>query len=166
MATHSSILAWRIPWTKEPGRLQSMRSQRIGYDCVTTTSLYFRTQNCPVTTLPRLRNPGPRRCPDSLTALTQSSHGGSWEHQKRGSEDRSKTNGPSPVSFGWSLYSAQITWQIPSFFFSLCALQGRGIDHSHLAACWKTPPRELIAPCTRERAALDAIGQRKLSGEI
>ena len=27
MATHSSILAWRIPWTKEPGRLQSMRSQ-------------------------------------------------------------------------------------------------------------------------------------------
>ena len=28
MATHSSILAWRIPWTKEPGRLQSMGSQR------------------------------------------------------------------------------------------------------------------------------------------
>ena len=27
MATHSSILAWRIPWTKEPGRLQSMESQ-------------------------------------------------------------------------------------------------------------------------------------------
>ena len=85
MATHSSILAWRIPWTKEPGRLQSMRSQRIGYDCVTTTSLYFRTQNCPVTTLPRLRNPGPRHCPDSLTSLTQSSHGGLWEQQKRGS---------------------------------------------------------------------------------
>ena len=30
MATHSSILAWRIVWTKEPGRLQSMRSQRVG----------------------------------------------------------------------------------------------------------------------------------------
>ena len=28
MATHSSILAWRIPWTEEPGRLQSMRSKR------------------------------------------------------------------------------------------------------------------------------------------
>ena len=27
MATHSSVLAWRIPWTEEPGRLQSMRSQ-------------------------------------------------------------------------------------------------------------------------------------------
>ena len=32
MATHSSILAWRIPWTEEPGRLQSMGSQRAGHD--------------------------------------------------------------------------------------------------------------------------------------
>ena len=32
MATHSSILAWRIPWTKEPGRLQSMGSPRVGHD--------------------------------------------------------------------------------------------------------------------------------------
>ena len=32
MATHSSILAWRIPWTEEPGRLQSMWSQRVGHD--------------------------------------------------------------------------------------------------------------------------------------
>ena len=31
MATHSSILAWRIPWTKEPGRLQPMGSQRVGH---------------------------------------------------------------------------------------------------------------------------------------
>ena len=31
MATHSSILAWRIPWTEEPGGLQSMGSQRVGY---------------------------------------------------------------------------------------------------------------------------------------
>ena len=30
MATHSSILAWRIPWTDEPGRLQAMGSQRVG----------------------------------------------------------------------------------------------------------------------------------------
>ena len=37
MATHSSILAWRIPWTGEPGRLQSMGSQRVGYDSVTNT---------------------------------------------------------------------------------------------------------------------------------
>ena len=32
MATHSSILAWRIPWTEEPGRLQSMGSQRVRQD--------------------------------------------------------------------------------------------------------------------------------------
>ena len=32
MATHSSILAWRISWTEEPGRLQSMGSQRVEYD--------------------------------------------------------------------------------------------------------------------------------------
>ena len=32
MATHSSILAWRIPWTEEPGGLQSKGSQRVRYD--------------------------------------------------------------------------------------------------------------------------------------
>jgi len=32
MATLSSILAWKIPWTEEPGRLQSMWSQRVGHD--------------------------------------------------------------------------------------------------------------------------------------
>ena len=37
MATHSSILAWRLPWTEEPGGLQSMGSQRDGHDSVTNT---------------------------------------------------------------------------------------------------------------------------------
>ena len=32
MATHSSILAWKIPWTEEPGGLQSMGSRRVGHD--------------------------------------------------------------------------------------------------------------------------------------
>ena len=32
MAIHSSTLAWKIPWTEEPGRLQSMGSQRVGHD--------------------------------------------------------------------------------------------------------------------------------------
>ena len=35
MATHSSILAWRIPWTEEPGGLQAMGLQRAGHDLVT-----------------------------------------------------------------------------------------------------------------------------------
>ena len=37
MATHSSILAWRLPWTEEPGRLLSMGSQRVGHDGGTNT---------------------------------------------------------------------------------------------------------------------------------
>ena len=32
MATHSSIIGWRIPWTEEPGGLQSIESQRVGHD--------------------------------------------------------------------------------------------------------------------------------------
>ena len=36
MATHSSILAWSIPWTEEPGGLESMGSQRIGHNSATT----------------------------------------------------------------------------------------------------------------------------------
>ena len=32
MATHASVLTWRIPWTEEPGKLQSMGSQRVGHD--------------------------------------------------------------------------------------------------------------------------------------
>ena len=37
MAIHSSILAWRIPWTEEPGRLQSMELQRVRHERVTNT---------------------------------------------------------------------------------------------------------------------------------
>ena len=40
MATHSSTLAWRIPWREEPGRLQSMGSQRVGHDWATSLSLW------------------------------------------------------------------------------------------------------------------------------
>ena len=34
MATHSCVLAWRIPWTEQPSRLQPMESQRVGHDLV------------------------------------------------------------------------------------------------------------------------------------
>ena len=40
MAPHSSTLAWKIPWTEKPGRLQSMGSLRVGHDCVTSLSLF------------------------------------------------------------------------------------------------------------------------------
>ena len=40
MASHSSTLAWKIPWTEEPGRLQSMGSLSVGHDCPTSLSLF------------------------------------------------------------------------------------------------------------------------------
>ena len=52
MTTHSSILAWRIPWTEEPGELKSMGSQRVRHDCVTNTHTYvylvLAALSCPV----------------------------------------------------------------------------------------------------------------------
>ena len=40
MATHSSTLVWKIPWTEKPGRLQSMGSWRVGHDWETSLSLF------------------------------------------------------------------------------------------------------------------------------
>ena len=51
MATHSSTLAWRIPWREEASRLQSMGSQRVGHDWATSlhfTSLHFNIQTSSV----------------------------------------------------------------------------------------------------------------------
>ena len=45
MATHSSILAWRIPWTQEPGKVQSMGSQRVRHDW-TTNTFTFKFEKC------------------------------------------------------------------------------------------------------------------------
>ena len=48
MATHSSTLAWRIPWKKEPGGLQSMGSQRVGHDWATSHTCFQRNIfSCP-----------------------------------------------------------------------------------------------------------------------
>ena len=45
MATHSSILAWRILWTEEPGGLQSMESERVGHDLATRHQKQSTLQN-------------------------------------------------------------------------------------------------------------------------
>ena len=63
MATHSSILAWKIPWMVEPGRLQSMESQRVGPDSATSLSLSGASQLALVVKNPPanagvLRDPG------------------------------------------------------------------------------------------------------------
>ena len=41
MASHSSTLAWKIPWTEEPGRLQSMGLQRVGHNKATSFTFHF-----------------------------------------------------------------------------------------------------------------------------
>ena len=45
MASHSSVLAWRIPWTEEPGGLQSMGFQRVEHDCATNTFTFTMLMN-------------------------------------------------------------------------------------------------------------------------
>ena len=46
MAIHSSTLAWKIPWTEEPGGLQSMGSQRVGHNCVTKHITFSHSNPC------------------------------------------------------------------------------------------------------------------------
>ena len=46
MATHSSALAWEIPWTEEPGGLQSMELQRVRHDCARTHACMFYIVSC------------------------------------------------------------------------------------------------------------------------
>ena len=66
MATHSSILAWRIPWMEEPGGLQSMGSQRVGHDRATFTFTFF--HSCSARSPPRSQN-GP-----SIFCASDTSH--------------------------------------------------------------------------------------------
>ena len=86
MATHSSTLAWKIPWTEEPGRLQLMGLQRVVHDCVTSLSLsvqvaammYIRTpaaaaktfQSCPTLCHPIDGSPPGSPVPGILQART------------------------------------------------------------------------------------------------
>ena len=56
MATHSSTLAWKIPWMDKPGRLQSMGSQRVGHNCA--TSLHFTSSSTLAWKIPWTEEPG------------------------------------------------------------------------------------------------------------
>ena len=62
MATHPSVLAWRIPWTEEPGGLQSLGLQRVGHDSATFTfTLHFHALEKEMATHPSVlawRSPG------------------------------------------------------------------------------------------------------------
>ena len=102
MATHCSVLAWKIPQTEEPGRLQSKRSQRVGHDWVTEhVLLVFRSksfwevgrtrvaakslQSCPTLSNPIDGSPPGSPIPGILQARTlewvaiSSSNAGKWK---------------------------------------------------------------------------------------
>ena len=57
MATHSSVLAWRIPWTEGPGGLQSMGSQRVGYDGALPLLLFLEPRELGLVVLAGTRQP-------------------------------------------------------------------------------------------------------------
>ena len=70
MATHSSILAWRIPWTEEPGRLQSMGLQRVGHDWSDLVCSYLPGLTAYVGTLASTTRPAHLLQPPLLTCST------------------------------------------------------------------------------------------------
>ena len=59
MATHSSTVAWRIPWMEEPGGLQSMGLQRVGHDLVTNTFTFNKSGQLPTPAPPTHTGDGP-----------------------------------------------------------------------------------------------------------
>ena len=69
MATHSSILAWEIPWMEGPGRLQSMGQQRVAHDLVTKPPPSI----CWLSGKESAYNAGSRRNQDSISGLERSS---------------------------------------------------------------------------------------------
>ena len=87
MATHSSTLAWKIPWTEEPGQLQSMGSQRVRHDRATSLhSLHTLSQEMEMQPTPAflpgeslgqrsLAGCGPRGCRESdMTEVPEQEH--------------------------------------------------------------------------------------------
>ena len=90
MATHSSTLAWRIPWTEEPGGLQSMGSQRVGHNCA--HNFHFDFQPCEIRFLfiqlstslyihtTRIKWQKYKDIPISLKCLNQQSHTNTLPH--------------------------------------------------------------------------------------
>ena len=99
MATHSIVLAWRIPWTEEPDSLQSMGSQRVGHDIVTDNSNnMLRTQTCtPIISLPPTPPSSPSRTIFTTVIPTAISFSSSF------SSFPSSTSSPAPPAPSLSL---------------------------------------------------------------
>ena len=110
MVTHSSLLAWKIPWTKEPGRLQSIESLRVGHDLSTYIqgACHFaeeKTETWREGTPADLPHPGA---------------GGSWPHQlihhpiTSREEPSARTTCPQPSPWKPCLGTPRMEWSMPS----------------------------------------------------
>ena len=92
MAPHSSTLAWKIPWTEEPGRLQSMGSLRVGHDWAISLSLF--------TFMHWRRNGNPLQC----SCLENPRDGGAWWAATYGvAQRRTRLKRLSSSSQSWSI---------------------------------------------------------------
>ena len=79
MATHSSILAWRVPWMEEPGRLQSMGLQGVRHDWATSLSLSFTNDSQP-SLIPTKISPPPQAFQDSSKNIPSPFPAWMWRH--------------------------------------------------------------------------------------
>ena len=110
MATHSSTLTWKIPWAEEPGRLQSMGSQRVGHDWATSLSLF--------TFMHWRRKCNPLQC----SCLENPRDWGAWwaavygvaQNLTRLKQLSSSSSSSSPKSASW------VEWECYSLMWGLC----------------------------------------------
>ena len=97
MATHSSILAWRIPWIEELGRLQSMGSQRVRHNWATNIFTFYFHQP-----------PGPR-----YWALPGGANGREPSCQSRRHKRHKSLDWEDPLEKEMATYSSILAWRIP-----------------------------------------------------
>ena len=94
MAPHSSTLAWKIPWTEEPGRLQSVGSLRVGHDWATSLSLFhfhaLEKEMATHSSVPAWRIPGTEE-PSGLQSVGSHRVGHNWSDLAAAAEDERDT---------------------------------------------------------------------------
>ena len=128
MAPHSSTLAWKIPWTEEPGRLQSMGSLRVGHDLATSLSLFtfmhWRRKWQPTPVFLPGKSQG-RGVPGGLPSLGPHRVGYDWSDLAAEPYSEQMTLFPTPLRkskpSACNLSLSSCIWMQPSFLhFHLC----------------------------------------------
>ena len=102
MTPHSSTLAWKIPWTEEPGRLQSMGSQRVGHDWATELNWFS------LTSFPS----------SSIGKVSACNAGEPGSIPGSGRSPREETG--YPIQYSWALLVAQMVKNLPAIWETYC----------------------------------------------